>query len=248
MVRKCPVDRYHYVEDNLLMVHSCVRRYIKPKPQDYEDVYQEGCIGLIKAATNFDESRGFQFSTYAYPMIIGEIRRYLRDQSSTIRYNRNMLHLYAEVQRLKSLELSNDEIIKELNIGSCLYFDVLNMYNVSSYDQSINEDTGESFLSFIGYDDPGFEEINSGVNLEKSLESVVNKLGEKYKGIYEEYIYGLIYGEKIHQDYFSKKYGLSQAQVSRVIRKLNKIYVILLEGGQIETMSSPAAWRKTNAG
>ena len=69
------------VEDNLGLVHYIVKRFLN-RGYEAEDLFQIGCIGLMKAIDNFDTSVGVKFSTYAVPMIIGEIRRYLRDNSS----------------------------------------------------------------------------------------------------------------------------------------------------------------------
>lgn len=69
------------IEENLGLVHSCARRFTG-RGVDYEDLVQAGCIGLIKAVDNFDDERGFSFSTYAVPVIIGEIKRIFRDDGT----------------------------------------------------------------------------------------------------------------------------------------------------------------------
>lgn len=71
-------DRNRLVEDNLGLVYSCANRF-KGRGAEYEDLVQAGCVGLIKAADNFDNERGFSFSTYAVPVILGEIKRIFRD-------------------------------------------------------------------------------------------------------------------------------------------------------------------------
>ena len=70
--------RERLIEDNLGLVHSCARKFAD-KGTEYDDLFQAGCIGLIKAADGFDEERGFAFSTYAVPAILGEIKRIFRD-------------------------------------------------------------------------------------------------------------------------------------------------------------------------
>ena len=69
------------IEENLGLVHSCARRFTG-RGVDYEDLVQAGCIGLIKAVDNFDDERGFSFSTYAVPVILGEIKRIFRDDGT----------------------------------------------------------------------------------------------------------------------------------------------------------------------
>lgn len=69
------------IEENLGLVHSCARRFTG-RGVDYEDLVQAGCVGLIKAVDNFDDERGFSFSTYAVPVILGEIKRIFRDDGT----------------------------------------------------------------------------------------------------------------------------------------------------------------------
>ena len=72
------LTREEKIENNIGLVHSIAARF-KGRGVDYEDLFQNGCVGLIKAVDNFDESKGFAFSTYAVPVIMGEIKRYIRD-------------------------------------------------------------------------------------------------------------------------------------------------------------------------
>ena len=71
-------SRNQMIEDNIGLVHSIAKRFVG-RGVDYEDLFQTGCIGLIKAVDHFDESKGFRFSTYAVPVIMGEIKRIFRD-------------------------------------------------------------------------------------------------------------------------------------------------------------------------
>lgn len=71
-------SRDQMIEDNIGLVHSIAKRFVG-RGVDYEDLFQTGCIGLIKAVDHFDESKGFRFSTYAVPVIMGEIKRIFRD-------------------------------------------------------------------------------------------------------------------------------------------------------------------------
>lgn len=71
-------ERQKFIEDNLGLVHSCANRF-RGRGVEYEDLFQAGCVGLVKAANGFDETRGFAFSTYAVPAILGEIKRIFRD-------------------------------------------------------------------------------------------------------------------------------------------------------------------------
>ena len=73
--------RNELVENNLGLVHACANRF-RGRGVEYDDLFQAGCVGIIKAADNFDPSRGFSFSTYAVPVILGEIKRIFRDSGS----------------------------------------------------------------------------------------------------------------------------------------------------------------------
>ena len=81
--------RQKYIEGNLRLVLSVIKRFASSN-ENADDLFQIGCVGLIKAIDNFDSSLNVKFSTYAVPMIIGEIRRFLRDNSSPIRVSRSI--------------------------------------------------------------------------------------------------------------------------------------------------------------
>ena len=86
------------VEDNLGLAHLCARRF-QGKGIEYEDLFQAACLGLIKAAENFDTERGVRFSTYAVPVILGEVRRLFRDGGG-LRVSRGLRELGKKAQQL----------------------------------------------------------------------------------------------------------------------------------------------------
>ncbi|MBQ1187266.1 MAG: sigma-70 family RNA polymerase sigma factor [Clostridia bacterium] len=92
-------DRNQLIETNVRLVHSCCKRFVG-RGIEYEDIFQVGCIGLLKAADGFDSSRGLCFSTYAVPNIIGEIKRLFRDTGS-VKVSRSIKELSLKVQREK---------------------------------------------------------------------------------------------------------------------------------------------------
>ena len=113
--------REKFIQGNLRLVLSVVQRF-GGRGENPDDLFQIGCIGLIKAIDNFDISQDVQFSTYGVPMIIGEIRRYLRDNNS-IRVSRSLRDLAYKVLAIKERELklnqkevTIEEIAKELNV------------------------------------------------------------------------------------------------------------------------------------
>lgn len=87
------------IEDNIGLVHSIAKRF-KGRGEEYDDLYQAGCVGLIKAVDNFDESKGFLFSTYAVPVIMGEIRRLFRD-GGAVKVSRSLKEKSIKVQAIR---------------------------------------------------------------------------------------------------------------------------------------------------
>ena len=92
-------ERDKAIEDNIGLVHTCARRF-HGKGIEYDDLFQSGCMGLVKAVDGFDAERGFCFSTYAVPLIIGEMRRLFRDGGS-VRVSRSIRELSLKVSRAR---------------------------------------------------------------------------------------------------------------------------------------------------
>ncbi len=84
-----------FINSNLGLVHSCCRRF-SGRGIEYDDLFQAGCMGLVKAARDFDEGRGFMFSTYAVPVILGEVKRLFRD-SGSVKVSRSLKELSIKV-------------------------------------------------------------------------------------------------------------------------------------------------------
>lgn len=92
-------NRNEMIEKNIGLVHSIAKRF-KGRGEEYDDLYQAGCVGLIKAVDNFDESKGFLFSTYAVPVIMGEIRRLFRD-GGAVKVSRSLKEKSIRVQAIR---------------------------------------------------------------------------------------------------------------------------------------------------
>lgn len=108
-------DRNTMVEQNLGLVHSCAHRF-RGRGIEYDDLYQAGCMGLVKATAAFDESRGVMFSTYAVPVILGEIRRLFRD-GGTVKVSRSIKELGIKAARAReqlSTALGRDATVGEI--------------------------------------------------------------------------------------------------------------------------------------
>lgn len=96
---KNATKREKFICDNMGLVHACARRFIG-RGLEYDDLFQAGCVGLIKAVDGFDESRGLQFSTYGVPVILGEIRRLFRE-GGTVKVSRSLKELSMRASRLR---------------------------------------------------------------------------------------------------------------------------------------------------
>ena len=108
-------DRSTMVEKNLGLVHSCAHRF-RGRGIEYDDLFQAGCMGLVKATAAFDESRGVMFSTYAVPVILGEIRRLFRD-GGAVKVSRSVKELGIKAARVKEqlgVVLGRDPALSEV--------------------------------------------------------------------------------------------------------------------------------------
>ena len=81
-------NKQKLISENMGLVHACANKF-RGRGTEYDDLFQAGCVGLIKAADNFDETRGFAFSTYAVPVILGEIKKLFRD-GGTVKVSRSL--------------------------------------------------------------------------------------------------------------------------------------------------------------
>ena len=89
------LKREEFISKNLGLVHACARRFVG-KGIEYDDLYSAGCVGIVKAYDGFDASRGIQFSTYAVPVILGEVRRLFRD-GGTVKVSRSLKELSIKI-------------------------------------------------------------------------------------------------------------------------------------------------------
>ncbi len=109
------ITRQELIENNIGLVHSCAQK-LKGRGMEYDDLFQAGCMGLIKAADAFDAGRGLRFSTYAVPVILGEMRRLFRD-GGTVKVSRTLKELSLKITRVRerfSLEHGREPHISEL--------------------------------------------------------------------------------------------------------------------------------------
>ncbi len=207
--------REEFIKGNLRLVLSVIQRF-NNRGEYVDDLFQVGCIGLIKAIDNFDISQNVKFSTYAVPMIIGEIRRYLRDNNS-IRVSRSLRDIaYKALQAKERLTNKNSkeptiaEIAKELEIPKediVLALDAIQ--DPISLFESVYHDGGDAIFVMDQVSD---EKNNDDNWLEGiSLKEAMRRLNER-----EKLILNLRFFEGRTQMEVAQEIGISQAQVSRL--------------------------------
>lgn len=206
--------RDELINGNLRLVLSVIQRF-GGRGENPDDLFQVGCIGLIKSIDNFDINQNVRFSTYAVPMIIGEIRRYLRDNNS-IRVSRSIKDTAYKAMQVKERLMSErqteptvEEIAKELEIPASEVVTALEsiVSPVSLYDP-VYSDGGDTIyvLDQIGDnndDNNWLDEIN--------LKESIKNLSER-----EKHILTLRFMQGKTQMEVSREIGISQAQVSRL--------------------------------
>lgn len=207
--------REQYIKGNLRLVLSVIKRF-SGSNENADDLFQIGCIGLIKAIDNFNTELDVKFSTYAVPMIIGEIRRYLRDYNS-IRVSRSLRDIaykaiYAKEHYLKEhlKEPTIDEIAKEIHIEKEMIVYALDaIQNPVSLYEPVYTEGGDTLYVMDQISDRKNREENWIENL--SLQNAMERLGSRERKIVE-----LRYFQGKTQMEVSEEIGISQAQVSRL--------------------------------
>ena len=206
--------RDKFIVGNMRLVLSLVKRF-RIKNLGADDVFQAGCVGLIKALDGFDLSVGVKFSTYAVPMIIGEIKRYLRDGNS-LRVSRSIRDMaYRVLKAREQIEERDEEatierIAQELKVAEREVVYALDAISdpISIYEPVYNKSGDTLLLMDQLCDEKNTDEIwTEHVALGEALE----KLGER-----EKKILFLRYYEGKTQTEISEEVGISQAQVSRL--------------------------------
>ncbi|GAA0722217.1 RNA polymerase sporulation sigma factor SigG [Clostridium malenominatum] len=207
--------RETFIRSNLRLVLSVIQRF-NNRGENVDDLFQVGCIGLIKAIDNFDLSQNVKFSTYAVPMIIGEIRRYLRDNNS-IRVSRSLRDIaYKALQVRDRLIAENNkeptvsEIAKELNIPrEEVVFALDAIQDPVSLFEPIYNDGGDAIYVM--------DQISDSKNVDDSwLENISIKEAMKKLNDREKLILTLRFFDGRTQMEVADEIGISQAQVSRL--------------------------------
>ena len=203
------------INGNLKLVLSILKKY-NNRTDNMDDLFQVGCIGLIKAIDNFDLSHEVKFSTYAVPMVLGEIKRYLRDNNS-VRISRSIKDIAYKALKVKE-ELTNklnkepsvDMIAKELDLTPFEVNQALeSMKDTISMFEPIYSDGGDTIYLADQLEDK--KDSNYSLDVRIALREAINKLKDKEKYILvERYLVGKTQME------LASEIGISQAQISRL--------------------------------
>lgn len=209
-----PFARDDLVKGNLKLVLSILRKFAS-RVDNLDDLFQIGCVGLLKAIDNFDLSYGVKFSTYSVPMILGEIKRYIRDNSS-IRVSRSVKDIAYKTLKLKDeltvqngKEPTTEELAKELGVTP---FEIINALDalkdpVSMFEPIYN-DGGDTIYLFDQLEDTS---SNIDLDMRISIDKAMRELKPREQDVINErFIIGKTQME------ISEELGISQAQVSRI--------------------------------
>ena len=205
---------------HLPLVEHCARRF-RNRGEPFEDLVQVGTIGLIKSVDRFDTGRGVEFSTYATPTIIGEIKRYFRDKGWAIRVPRRLQELRMQIgtataELTQSLGRSPTAAELAGHIG-CTVEEIVegiessNAYSTLSLDASDDSDDGAaSMLDALGEVDAGLEHVE----VRESIKPLLDQLGAR-----EKKILLLRFFKNMTQSQIAEEIGVSQMHVSRLLNR-----------------------------
>lgn len=214
--------RKQFVEGNLRLVLSVIRRFSQ-SGENADDLFQIGCVGLIKAIDHFDSTIGVRFSTYAVPMIMGEIRRYLRD-NNCVRVSRSLKDIaYKAISTRENMvknwqkEPTVEEIAKEIGVSEeDIIYALDAMQSPVSLNEPIYTDSGDTLYVMDQISDKKNKEENWVEEI--SLSQAMKRLSDR-----EYEIISLRFFEGKTQMEVAEYIGISQAQVSRLEKSALKM-------------------------
>ena len=210
-----PFARDELINGNLKLVLSIIKKF-NHRNENLDDLFQVGCIGLVKAIDNFDLSHGVKLSTYAVPMILGEVKRYLRDNGS-LRVSRSLKDLAYNVLKTKEemtkkfgREIAIEEISKELGVPAYDAITALEaMKSPVSIFEPIYNDGGDTIYLYDQIEDKRLKEQDLDVNL--AVTNAIEDLDKRERYIIDQrYVIGKTQME------IASELGISQAQISRL--------------------------------
>ena len=220
--------RNQLVEKYLYMVDILIRKYLG-KGVEYDDLYQVGALALVLAVERFEPDKGYEFSSFATPTILGEIKKYFRDKQWSLKVPRRLKEISLKVNAAKE-KLYNeynrkptvDEISKETGLSSEVILEAMESaqaYGTYSLDKTFDDAGAEGDNSFLekytGFEELGFERIETSEIIEK----VLKDFNEQYRYIFKE---RFIHNRS--QSEIAKVLGVSQMTVSRAEKNIISIF------------------------
>ncbi len=203
-----------FITEHFALVHSIASRF-KDRGIEYEELFSAGCVGLVKAGNNFDESRGLKFSTYAVPVIMGEIKQLFRD-GGAVKVSRSLKELSLKLCRLR------DEMIKN---GEEPHLSVLaDKMGVTVEEAGLALGASLPPVSLSAYDDD--DELEGSIDIPvpppqlcASEKIALRQLVSRLEGRDRQLIH-LRYAEELTQSKTAELLGMTQVQVSRREKKI----------------------------
>ena len=218
--------RNELVEDHLYMVDILIRKYLK-KGIDKDDLYQVGAMALISAVERFDPNKGFEFSSFATPTILGEIKKYFRDKGWSVRVPRNLKEISVALPKAKDeltsqlgrvptvketaayMKIDEDELLQAMESGMA--------YEAYSLNQTFDDDgesgEGERFEKYAATVEKGYERLEDY----EIIDTVLNRMSQT-----DRYVFRQRFLEEKSQSEIAKKLGVSQMTISRIEKKIKE--------------------------
>lgn len=202
-------NREEFAQKNIGLVHCCAKRF-KNRGIEYEELYSAGCLGLVKAMNGFNESLGYKFSTYAVPVILGEIKRLFRD-GGAVKVSRSVKELGMRISYIREKEQNDVTISRLAELLEVSEENIVEAINATVAPISLTQSDENSDSQIDIAIDGGQDRVTDKI----ALQTALNTLEEKDKLLIQ-----LRYYKGLTQTQTAKILGLSQVQVSRKEKKL----------------------------
>ncbi len=206
-----------FIEKNQGLVYSCIQRFVSKKISR-EDLFQIGCVGLMKALNNFDLSMNVQFSTYAVPIIFGEVKRFFRDDGA-MRISRSLKEGFLVMVKVK------DELTQKLNreptyseIAQASGYDVSDVllaFDANQFIYSFDEPVYEKDGNSLFLEDKVYDHRSEDIPLKCAIQKELRSLDAR-----DQLLIHYRYECGLKQDEIARRLNISQVQVSRLEKKI----------------------------
>ena len=218
--------RNELVEDHLYMVDILIRRYLK-KGIERDDLYQVGAMALISAVERFDPYKGFEFSSFATPTILGEIKKYFRDKGWSMKVPRSLKEISVALPKAKDnltrqlgrvptvkeiadhMKIEEYELLRAMESG--LAYDAYSLNQ--PFDEEGDSGEGSRYEKYTATEEEGYRRLEDYEIIEKALDSL---------GSTDRYVFRQRFFEEKSQSEIAKQLGVSQMTISRIEKKIKE--------------------------